>query len=466
MEVECMDIYSTAVMLAALFNLGIGVQVYAKDPHSTITRKFLLATIILTCWGGAEAAALSASTEEMALLFSRVSFIPFFGLPSILFHLVYHISMERWKILQYLSRSLLFIFFILLFTDSFIQGVTITRFGYEPVYGGIFPYFVVSYISLVVTALLLLYSERIKLKNLGRIHHIDVMMNGFVISAVFMYSFELISPMLGWGLPKIGSIFTLIATIASRHAYIQYSSVIYPKPAEQVSAQDALCGALCSLCSSFLAGRCPSCSLESEEIRNQCKIYMCAQKKGVYCPECSRILTCNLYNEYREECPCSDPVKLLPGGVSYRVESADYTKGRSIFRDRLIRGDFGLIISREHPDIFFREWDLKRIPMIWLSVKEETKWTISPENLAKLAHSINNFIRRVPVSCILFEGFEYLIVYNSFNAVMKVVYSVNDELAQNRSRLIVSYDPRALDNDRQVILERELKPIPEEYVIE
>ena len=206
-----------------------------------------------------------------------------------------------------------------------------------------------------------------------------------------------------------------------------------------------------------------SCSMENEE-NSRCKVYMCALEKGVNCVKCDDVFTCKLYLEYREQCPCSDPVRYLPSGVSYRIESADYALGRSIFRDRLIRGDFGLVVSREHPSIFFREWDLGQVPLIWLSVTDETKSTINPENLAKLTHIVTNFVRRFPISCILFEGFEYLVIHNSFNATMKAICSIDDEVVRCRSRFILSYDPRTLDEDMKAVMERELKPLPEEYI--
>ncbi|MBU7016697.1 MAG: DUF835 domain-containing protein [Theionarchaea archaeon] len=459
-----MEIYGTATVLAALFNIGIGIYIFTKDPTSQVTRRFLAATGILAFWGVAEALTLLAPTDEIALLSARISYVPFFILPLFLCHLVYHISQGKWRSLRRAARIIPFVLVIPFFTNVFIEGVSYTEFGYNPVYGDLLPYFAVIFLFFIVSSFLFLWSERLKLR-LGKIHQIDVMLSGFFISIIFVTFFEFLSPLIGLDLPKIGSIFTVFATIASVHAYFQYSTLIYPELRKQVSTKDALCGALCSLCSSFHSGRCKSCSMEDEEKKTRCKVYMCALEKGVNCLKCTYVFTCELYREYREHCPCFDPFRYLPSGNSYRVESADYALGRCIFREQLIRGDFGLVVSREHPDIFFREWDLERVPLIWLSVTDENKWTINPENLAKLTHIINNFIGRFPISCILFEGFEYLVIHNSFSTTMKAILSIDDEVVRCKSRFILSYDPRTLDKDMLAVVERELKSLPEEYSI-
>lgn len=201
------------------------------------------------------------------------------------------------------------------------------------------------------------------------------------------------------------------------------------------------------------------------EKKKECPIYVCTQEKNTTCPTCKGILSCIIY-EGKDKCPIRDSSKYIPAGFSYQVESPTYSTARAIFRDRIIRGDFGLVVSREHPDVFFKKWDLERVPLLWLSVEEEDKWTVNPTNLAKLAHMVNNFIKEVPFSCVLFEGFEYLIVHNSFGTVMKSAYSINDEVVRNKCRFILSFDARAFDRNSLAVIEKEFKHLPEEYILE
>jgi hypothetical protein len=460
-----MEVYSIAAVLAALFNISIGVWIFAEHPRSKVTKRFLIAAVLLSFWGIAEGLAKLSPDEQTSLMWIKISYIPFFVLPAVVSYLTYRISTGRQKAIFYASVMLYIPFIVLLFTDSFIQGVSNTGVGYEPVYGSIFPYFALTHMFMVTVGFSLLYSESMGLKALAEMPRIDIMIYGFLMSIIFIYTFELISPLLGLGLPKIGSVFSIFATAGSRYAHLYASTAFSPKTKDLVNARDAPCGALCSLCSSFLTGRCVSCSM-GPETRDQCAIFQCTKENNAHCHECGRVMTCEVFRKFKEKCPFSDPLKTLPPGGSYRIESEEYATARSVFRDRLIRGDFGLVVTREHPIIFFKQWDLEEIPIIWLSIKEEGKWSISPENLAKLSHVVSNFISEAPVSSVLFEGFEYLVIHNSFKSAMKVIYNIDDEVVRNQCRFILSFDPRTFDNDYLAILERELKALPEGYLIE
>lgn len=449
-----MEVYGAAAVLGALCNLSIGMWIYRKSPQSKIVRRFFLVTLLIGAWGITEGGALIASRGT--IWWTRLSYIPFFILPSELYHLVYHISEYRFKILYYFSKVLCIPFIAIIFTDTFVHPGISSLF--EP--GTSFVYLAALHIALTATVFILLYAERMKFKKLGKIHRVDVMMQGFVFSMAFAYIFEVFSPLLGWGLPKIGSVFALFSTVAFGYSYVEGSSIIYPVQ-KALTMKDALCGARCSLCSSFQMGRCRSCAAAGEEQKQGCPIYVCAKEKGINCHQCGQITRCQVFAQYREQCPFLDHAKKLPAGSSYKVDSPDYEVARAIFKDQLIRGDFGLVVSREHPDIFFRDWDMDHVPMIWLAINEENTWSVSPTDLAKLTHMVSSFIKEYPVSCILFEGFEFLMIHNTFDTIMKFLYCLDDRVVQQKCRFILSYDGRAFDKENLAILEKELKNPPE-----
>jgi hypothetical protein len=464
MGVDTMEVYGTAVVLVALFNLIIGIQIFRKNPHSDVARKFLLATTFLVVWGAIEAYILFFPGSKSSLLWTRLSFVPFIIIAPIPYQVAHSISKGRLKIPFYFSIFMSIFLAALLFDES-VQGVSDSAYVYE--LGPMFSYLTLTHVLIMTLGFLLLYSERRKIEGLIRgIHRIDAMLVGLVLTIIFAYFFELFSPLLGLELPRIGSIFSVFTTMGFRYSYLQYTSMIYPKVERLMTTRDALCGARCSLCSSFYSGRCESCAMASEEKKEGCKIYACAREKGISCPECDHIMECQFYAEYREKCPFIDPKKYLPYSSSYRIDSPTYGTGRTIFRDKVIFGDFGLVVGREHPDIFFEEWDLERVHMIWLSVAEEDKWTVSPTDLAKLSHMIGKFIEEHPISCVLFEGFEYLMIHNSFDSIMKFAYSLDDLVVRNKCRFLLSYDSRTLDREKLALLEKELQPPPEEYVFE
>jgi hypothetical protein len=455
--VDEMEVYGTAAVLAAAVNLGIGIWIYKKSAGSKIGRRFFLVTIVIASWGVLEGVALFSNQ----IFWARLSYVPFFIIPSGLYHLAHHISEGKWTLSFYASRVVGVLLIMSIFWPSFLQ-LSETIF----ITGTLFLYSMLLHMALTAGGFFLVYTERIKIKGLGKIHNVDVMLYGFMISVSFAYIFTFVSPLAGWGLPRIGSVFAIFSTLAFKYSYMKSTHIIYPKVQRALTTRDALCGARCSLCASFLAERCKSCSLTESNIRESCPLYNCASKKGTTCLHCDQVLTCSIYAKNKEFCPVHDFSKRLPSGTSYQVESPTYVTARSILRDRIICGDFGLLITREHPTLFFKKWDLEKIPLIWLSDTEETRWTVTPTNLAKLSHMLNSFIWKYPHSCILSEGFEYLIIYNSFDTIMKFVYSVNDTVVRYKCRFILSYDGRTLEKEKLALIEKELNVLPPSYIID
>lgn len=454
--VNKMEVYGITAVLVAAINLGIGVWIYKKSSGSKIGRRFLLVTIIIALWGSLEAVAIFSTR----IFWTRVSYVPFFIIPSGLYHLAYHISEGKWKIPFYASRTAGILLILAIFWPSFLQLNKTTY-----ITGNLFVYSMMLHMALAGGGFLLLYTERIKLKGLGKIHRMDVMLYGFMISMGFAYVFGFLSPLFEWGLPRIGSVFAIFSTAAFKYSYVESTPIIYPKVQRKVTTQDALCGARCSLCISFQKGRCVSCTL-AENSKKTCPLSACAQKKETTCLQCDQVLTCQIYKNNKASCPVIDPAKNLPTGTSYRIESPTYDTARSILRDRIIIGDFGLLVTREHPHIFFKHWNLEKIPAIWLSDTEETRYTIAPTNLAKLSHTLNTFIWKYPYSCILSEGFEYLVLYNSFDTIMKFVYSLNDTVVRHKCRFILSYNDKTLEKEELALIEKELAPLPAWYIID
>lgn len=454
-----MESYGTAAVLVALFNVTVGISILRDDPHSKVTRKFFLFTLFFTMWAIIEAFT-EFSNEEGALIWMRLSYVPFSFLPVFSYFFVLRVFGGK-KRMVYLPALLCISLLPFMLTDSFITGVERAQ-SYQPVPGTLFPYVSTLYLLLLIGGFSLFYVKNPKMRKMGSLRSATTVIYGFLITAILASLFELVSPLLGLGLPKVGCLFSVFSVTIMKYSHLQYSSAISPRLQEPANVKDAPCGALCSLCSSLIAGMCLGCVMEKEGKRETCKIYVCTREKGLTCPTCKDVLRCTTYT-LKEECPLSNPARTLPYGVSYHVESPALLPARQAFRECVIRGDFGLVVSREHPDVFFETWDLERVPLIWLSIEDEDRWCCNPLDLPKLVYMINKFIRSVPFSCVLFEGFEYLVIHNTFGSVMELIYSVNDAVVQNRCRFILSYDARTLDRNSKAIIEKELRTLPEGY---
>ena len=231
---------------------------------------------------------------------------------------------------------------------------------------------------------------------------------------------------------------------------------LFDKRGKESTTLIAYCGALCSECSFFLDNMCPSCPEGDSTTRTMCEIFMCAQKKGITCHTCDKRMRCNIFRDERENCPFEKGLPLLQTGLGYVVYEKNPLKSIELFKDYVNRGEFGLMVSRKFPDQTRTRFDLQNVANVWLSTAEGSDNWIDPCNLSKLHHMITDFIRNAPVSVVLFEGFEYLMVRNSFFTALKFIQSLMDEVSLQRSRMILSINPLAYSGKELALIRREL----------
>lgn len=228
---------------------------------------------------------------------------------------------------------------------------------------------------------------------------------------------------------------------------------------EMDSPPDARCGAMCSLCISYQNGHCPSCAFGDEEVRSSCLLSVCAERKQTRCTVCPEMLHCTTYREHANDCPFVTPEILLdtlPPGGGYLVKESNLTRSLSIFLDRIARGDLGLLILRQPPDVLAGIPQLERVPIVQLNQTITDKSCLDPTNLAKIHLTIEEFFRAAPKATVLLEGMEYLIIHNGVDRILKFVCSINECAKKYSSRFITLIDSRVLEDEELSSLEREL----------
>lgn len=221
---------------------------------------------------------------------------------------------------------------------------------------------------------------------------------------------------------------------------------------------DAYCGAQCSLCTSYKKGRCPSCAFGDEKLRMSCPMYKCASQKDVKCTECPEVLHCAIYREFAQKCPFALKIKddTIPAGHGFLIKESIPHYSLHVLCDRIVRGDFGLIILRQSTDIL-EEWaPLKHVPLVHLKQTLAGDNCLDPTNLAKLHVTIEEFFQAAPRATVLLEGMEYLIIHNGVDRMLKFVHSVVDCAHKYKSHFITIVDPRIFDDDEMTMLNEEL----------
>lgn len=146
----------------------------------------------------------------------------------------------------------------------------------------------------------------------------------------------------------------------------------------------------------------------------------------------------------------------LRRGFSYLVKETKPNKSFEMFVDQVTHNIQGLCVTRQHPTIIRKEWGLEKTPIIWLS-NQLGKVYVNPSNIGILSDTIIRFVEKSGDGVILIDGIEFLVVNNDFDKVLRMVHHVTEAVMENRSRLIVSVDPRTLDTRELALLERNME---------
>ncbi|MFQ5891175.1 MAG: DUF835 domain-containing protein [Candidatus Methanofastidiosia archaeon] len=148
----------------------------------------------------------------------------------------------------------------------------------------------------------------------------------------------------------------------------------------------------------------------------------------------------------------------LEKGHVYLIKERNRGKSLSIFLDLLSEGIPGLFVTRQHPKRARELCAPFKIEVIWLS-EVNSKESIDPSNLAKLTHSVIEFIKENKDSVVLFDNFEYLTIMNSFHQTLKHLYLASDFVKSQNSRLLLPINPVAFNEREQALLDKETKEL-------
>lgn len=162
-----------------------------------------------------------------------------------------------------------------------------------------------------------------------------------------------------------------------------------------------------------------------------------------------------------EEARSSAKVYDLRRGFSYLVKETKPHKSFEIFLDQVTHNIQGLCVTRQHPTILRKEWGLEKTPIIWLS-NQLGKVYVNPSNIGILSDTIIRFVEKSGDSVVLIDGVEFLVVNNDFDKVLRMIHHITEAVMENRSRLIVSIDPRTMETRELALLERNMEIIETE----
>jgi len=170
---------------------------------------------------------------------------------------------------------------------------------------------------------------------------------------------------------------------------------------------------------------------------------------------CSVISKYDVLETLPEEIEIPELCKLFERGQSYLIKEEKPHVSFKLFNKLIEYGFKGLLISRTHPSHVRSEYDVKDVPVIWLThVRGENH--IVPTNITQLNIAVKDFSEKGIEGVIMLEGLEYIIDQNGFVVALRFVESITDILTISRCRLIIPFDERTLSEKELHRLEREL----------
>lgn len=149
---------------------------------------------------------------------------------------------------------------------------------------------------------------------------------------------------------------------------------------------------------------------------------------------------------------------LLEFGNAYLIKEAMPSRSYKLFLELVNHGFKGLVITRAKPDDVRAQYNLMRVPIIWLT-NLEVENAVSPTELPRLYHELVNILKEHKRIVILLAGIEYLLTQNDFNSLIRFLQLTRDQVIVNESILLVPVNPTLLGEKELRVIESELKSV-------
>jgi len=148
-------------------------------------------------------------------------------------------------------------------------------------------------------------------------------------------------------------------------------------------------------------------------------------------------------------------VKAVPGHC-YLIEEERPMYSNVLLSRMMDEGYRGLVITRMNPKRLKDEFKVEP-EILWLTDKESTQEKTVGPSLEMIIHVIQEFMAAEEHGMIVLDGIQYLISNTNFEAVLRFIRSLIDEISESDDILAISVGPETLKPQELSILEREME---------
>lgn len=148
-------------------------------------------------------------------------------------------------------------------------------------------------------------------------------------------------------------------------------------------------------------------------------------------------------------------VKASPGHC-YLIEEERPTYSNVLLERKMDEGYRGLVITRMNPKRIRDEF--KSPPeILWLTDKDSSQEKTVQPSLEMIIHVIQEYMQEGEKGMIVLDGIQYLASATSFDAVLRFLRSLIDEVSESDAILAISMSPETMRPQEVAILEREME---------
>lgn len=204
----------------------------------------------------------------------------------------------------------------------------------------------------------------------------------------------------------------------------------------------------------FLAGRYTVDMRELEGSLNKVLAYATAMQR-----ELNVELSKEALGETGPASPASPDrgIDIVPG-ISYLFEESRSELAYQVFAQK-VRTVRGLLISRTNPHRLQDRFGLDGTDVLWLTDRGDSEERTVEPVLERILHRMQSFMVSGGQGILMLDGLDFLKSSNSFEAVLKFIRRLVDEIAESEFSFILTLDPGTLDEQEIRILEREMEPV-------
>ena len=147
----------------------------------------------------------------------------------------------------------------------------------------------------------------------------------------------------------------------------------------------------------------------------------------------------------------------LEKGHVYLLFETQPKKSLQLIKEYGRLGYDGLVITRVPPEQI-RKKKLKKQKVLQLSsaTKEDS---IPPDNVVNILLRMKEFMTSKKESILLLDGLDYIVIQNTFEDAVSLIQKLAESVTLYKGILLVSLNPKSLEEKQLVILEGEMEPL-------